>query len=78
MVAGRARDRGCVLFALTDHDTCAGVADVAGEGVAVIRAVELSCDHEGRTIHVPMPDVTHQAVIGGMVFVDPEGKRLAA
>jgi hypothetical protein len=52
VVGQRASERACVLFALTDHDTCAGVADVAATVPAVIRAVELSCDHEGRTIHV--------------------------
>jgi predicted metal-dependent phosphoesterase TrpH len=47
-VAERAAERGVDVFALTDHDTCAGA------GVARIRAVELSCDdvETGRTIHV--------------------------
>ena len=47
-VAARVAERGVEVFALTDHDTCAG-ADVAH-----IRAVELSCDEPdtGRTIHV--------------------------
>ena len=36
------------IFALTDHDTCGGCAAIPG----AIRAVEISCDHEGRTIHV--------------------------
>jgi hypothetical protein len=52
-VAKRAAERGVELFALTDHDTCAGSAvDVAG--ARVLRAVELSCDdpETGRTIHV--------------------------
>jgi hypothetical protein len=42
-----ARAAGLAIFALTDHDTCAGSAIAGG-----IRAVELSCDHAGRTIHV--------------------------
>lgn len=33
---------------------------------------------QGRAVHVPMPGATHEAVIGGTVFLDPEGKRLAA
>ncbi|HEY1559097.1 MAG TPA: hypothetical protein VGF94_29950 [Kofleriaceae bacterium] len=49
VVAARAAAHGIALFALTDHDACTYVA--AGE-LRVIKAVELSCDHEGRTIHV--------------------------
>ena len=30
----------------------------------------------GETVHVPMPDKTIKAVIGGTVFYDPEGARL--
>jgi len=50
-VAARAAMRGVAVFALTDHDTCAG-SHVLVEGARVLRAVEMSCDHEGRTIHV--------------------------
>jgi predicted metal-dependent phosphoesterase TrpH len=50
-VAARAAGRGVAVFALTDHDTCAG-SDVALPGARVIRAVELSCDDAGRTVHV--------------------------
>ena len=50
-VAARAANRGVAVFALTDHDTCAG-SDVLVPGARVLRAVEMSCDHEGRTIHV--------------------------
>jgi predicted metal-dependent phosphoesterase TrpH len=50
-VAARAAARGVAVFALTDHDTCAG-SDVAVAGARVIRAVELSCDDAGRTVHV--------------------------
>ena len=32
----------------------------------------------GQSIYVPMLDRTHEATVGGMVFVDPEGKRLKA
>lgn len=39
------------IFALTDHDTCAGSA-VTVPGARVVRAVELSCDDAGRTVHV--------------------------
>ena len=50
-VAARAATRGVAVFALTDHDTCAG-SDVLVPGARVLRGVEMSCDHEGRTIHV--------------------------
>ncbi len=50
-VAARAAERRVAVFALTDHDTCAG-SGVTVEGARTVRAVEMSCDHEGRTIHV--------------------------
>lgn len=50
-VAERAAERTVEVFALTDHDTCAGSA-VTVAGARVHRAVEMSCDHQGRTIHV--------------------------
>jgi predicted metal-dependent phosphoesterase TrpH len=46
-VAARAKARGVDVFALTDHDTCAG-SDVAGG----IRGVEISCDEKGRSVHL--------------------------
>jgi predicted metal-dependent phosphoesterase TrpH len=46
-VAARAKARGVDVFALTDHDTCAGSAAAGG-----IRAVEISCDEAGRSIHL--------------------------
>lgn len=51
-VAARAAERGVNVFALTDHDTCAGSAKTSVPGVRVIRGVEMSCDDNGRTIHV--------------------------
>jgi predicted metal-dependent phosphoesterase TrpH len=50
-VAARAAERSVVVFALTDHDTCAG-SGVAVAGARAIRAVELTCDDDGRTVHV--------------------------
>jgi predicted metal-dependent phosphoesterase TrpH len=50
-VAARAADRAVAVFALTDHDTCAG-SEVEVAGARVVRAVELSCDADGRTVHV--------------------------
>jgi predicted metal-dependent phosphoesterase TrpH len=51
-VGARASARVVELFALTDHDTCGGYAGCAAEHPATIRAVEISCDHAGRTVHV--------------------------
>jgi predicted metal-dependent phosphoesterase TrpH len=50
-VAARATERAVAVFALTDHDTCAG-SGVAVAGARSIRGVELSCDDDGRTVHV--------------------------
>lgn len=50
-VAARAAEREVAVFALTDHDTTAG-SHVGVAGARVIRAVELSCDDDGRTVHV--------------------------
>ncbi len=52
-VAARATERAVDVFALTDHDTCAG-AGVAVAGARCLRGVEISCDEpaSGRTIHV--------------------------
>ena len=56
-VAARAAERGVEVFALTDHDTCEGCGlevPAAGSAPAMraLRAVELSCDDGGRTVHV--------------------------
>lgn len=50
-VASRAAERGVAVFALTDHDTCAGTG-LPVAGARSLRAVEMSCDDEGRTVHV--------------------------
>ena len=50
-VAARAAERAVEVFALTDHDTCAG-SGVEVRGARAIRGVEMSCDHEGRTVHI--------------------------
>ncbi len=53
-VGARAAARGVQVFALTDHDTCAGTQTAAVAGARTLRAVEISCDEpgSGRTIHV--------------------------
>lgn len=50
-VAARAAERGVAVFALTDHDTCEGTG-VDLPGGRSIRAVELTCSDDGRTVHV--------------------------
>jgi len=50
-VAARAAERRVAVFALTDHDTCAG-SGVTVPDARTIRGVELSCDDGGRTVHV--------------------------
>ncbi|HVE91201.1 MAG TPA: PHP domain-containing protein [Actinomycetota bacterium] len=48
--------RGVTVLGVTDHDTLDGVtrAQAAGDGlgVRVVAGVELSCRHEGRSVHV--------------------------
>jgi 3',5'-nucleoside bisphosphate phosphatase len=53
-VAARAAERGVDVFALTDHDTCAGTQAAQLATGRSLRAVEISCDEPstGRTIHV--------------------------
>jgi predicted metal-dependent phosphoesterase TrpH len=50
-VAARAAARDVAVFALTDHDTCEGTGLPIASGRS-LRAVELSCDDDGRTVHV--------------------------
>lgn len=52
-VASRAAGRDVAVFALTDHDTCAG-SQVSVPGARVLRGVEISCDEPetGRTVHL--------------------------
>src|SRR3569623_926694 len=50
-VGDRARARGLSLFALTDHDTCAG-SDAAG-GVRGVEPLSEAAQREGRTIGRP-------------------------
>jgi 3',5'-nucleoside bisphosphate phosphatase len=52
-VARAAVSRAVELFALTDHDTCAGCDAVAAVvGAAALRGVEISCDDGAGTVHV--------------------------
>lgn len=51
-MAARAQARGVQLFALTDHDSCLGSAEAVPSGARAVRGVELSCDDDGRTVHI--------------------------
>lgn len=53
-VGARAAARAVAVFALTDHDTCDGCDAAIAQipGARAIRAAELSCDEDGRTVHV--------------------------
>ncbi|HEY3806025.1 MAG TPA: hypothetical protein VGL61_25630 [Kofleriaceae bacterium] len=48
-VAARVAALGLALFALSDHDI---VTRIEVPGTRVVRAVEISCDYQGRTIHL--------------------------
>lgn len=60
-VAERAAARGVSLFALSDHDTCAGDDAARGAFPSALRAVELSCEEGGRTVHILVYDAEHSA-----------------
>lgn len=52
LLAERAAQRQVELFALTDHDSCEGSLQAAPAGARVVRGVELSCDADGRSVHI--------------------------
>ncbi len=51
-----ARRAGLCAFAVTDHDTLAGVAPAraaaAGTGLEVVAGVEISCEYQGQELHL--------------------------
>lgn len=55
-VVARALRRAPALLALTDHDTCAGHAELAASIPGAVRACELTCVEERRTVHVLVYD----------------------
>ena len=67
-LAARAAAQNLAVFALSDHDTC---TRIEVPGTRVIRAVEISCDHGGRTIHVLAYDR------GGAGWADLEARLVA-
>ena len=60
-VGRRAAARAPAVFALTDHDTCAGYAPAAAACPAMVRAVELTCSEDGRSVHVLVYDAAGDA-----------------
>lgn len=60
---------GLGTVALTDHDTVSGWASAAGAaeqcGIALVRGIELSTEHEGRSVHLLgyLPDPTHPGLV---------------
>ena len=57
-VATRAAERGVDVFALTDHDTCEATG-LPVAGARSIRGVEVTCEENGRTIHLLVYDRGH-------------------
>jgi len=55
-VVGSAVDVGLDVLALTDHDTTSGWAEAAAaaaqHGIALVRGIEISCQHEGVSVHL--------------------------
>lgn len=60
-VGRRAAERAPAVFALTDHDTCAGHAAASEAVPDALRAVELTCHDDGRSVHVLVFDVAGDA-----------------
>jgi predicted metal-dependent phosphoesterase TrpH len=60
-VARRAAARAPAIFALTDHDTCAGHATITATVPSALRAVELTCHDDGRSVHVLVFDAAGDA-----------------
>jgi predicted metal-dependent phosphoesterase TrpH len=56
VVVGCAAQAGLDALALTDHDTTSGwdeaAAAAAHQGIALVRGIEISCQHEGISIHL--------------------------
>ena len=86
-----AASRGVKTFALTDHDSVAGLAEAraaAGTGLRLIDGVEISVNWENKTLHVVGLDVdaSHPALAAGLARLQEQrdlrarkiGERLAA
>lgn len=62
---------------MVGHVTSSYWSAALGRSIA-LAVIEGGRAREGQTVHIPMPGRTHAASITGMVFVDPENKRLSA
>ncbi len=68
-LVAEAAGRGLDVLGLTDHDTTAGWAEAeaaaTGLGVTLIRGIEVSCRHQGISLHVLsyLHDPTHRALL---------------
>lgn len=68
-VVASAKAAGLDVIALTDHDTTCGwdeaVQAVPREGVALVRGLEVSCQHDGISIHLLayLPDPEHPGLL---------------
>ncbi|WP_424929297.1 sarcosine oxidase subunit alpha [Amaricoccus tamworthensis] len=57
------------------HVTSSYWSEALGRSIAMA-LVEDGFERKGDTLHIPMPDKTHAAVVSGTVFYDPDGDRL--
>nr|KYB46234.1 hypothetical protein AB664_03180 [Brucella anthropi] len=58
------------------HVTSSYWSEALGRSIAMA-VISGGKDRMGETLYMPMPDGTvHEAVVSGMVFYDPEGKKL--
>ncbi|AOX99459.1 3',5'-nucleoside bisphosphate phosphatase [Jeongeupia sp. USM3] len=87
-VVRKAFERGCQLFALTDHDDVRGLPDAADEaaqlGMQFISGVEISVSWGKHTLHIVGLgfDPNHPAIVDGLASVRAgraeRGERMAA
>ncbi len=72
-----AEPNGLIPATMIGHVTSSYWSETLGRSIA-LAVVHGGRAREGGTIFVPMPDAIHEASVGGVVFFDPDGKRLAA
>lgn len=64
-VVSLAAEKGLAAIALTDHDTTAGIGEAlaaaAGASLSLVPGVELSCNYEGKEIHMLGLFIDHQS-----------------
>jgi sarcosine oxidase, subunit alpha len=64
-----------VPMTMIGHVTSSYWSATLGRSIA-LALVAGGRERMGETLHVPMPDRTHRAVVSDMVFLDPQGARL--